>query len=105
MGGLRSWNACRSPAPTTATSAAPAAGQLSSVHVAVAAACPPHAGVRSHQAKKVMQSMRVGDRAFFYHSNAKPPGIVGIVEVSGLPVGQSGMAAGPQATALLRCTS
>lgn len=52
-----------------------------------------------------MQSMRVGDRAFFYHSNAKPPGIVGIVEVSGLPVGQSGMAAGPQATALLRCTS
>ena len=25
--------------------------------------------------------MRVGDRAFFYHSNAKPPGIVGVVEV------------------------
>lgn len=39
------------------------------------------AGVRSHQAKKVLQSMRAGDRAFFYHSNAKPPGIVGIVEV------------------------
>ena len=25
--------------------------------------------------------MTVGDRAFFYHSNAKPPGIVGLMEV------------------------
>ena len=25
--------------------------------------------------------MQVGDRAFFYHSNAKPPGIVGLMEV------------------------
>lgn len=41
------------------------------------------AGVRSHQAKKVLQSMRVGDHALFYHSNAKPPGAVGIVEVGG----------------------
>ena len=41
-----------------------------------------HAGVRSHQAKKVLQSMRVGDQALFYHSNAKPPGVVGVVEVS-----------------------
>lgn len=46
-----------------------------------------HAGVRNHQAKKVLQSMRVGDRAFFYHSNAKPPGIVGIVEVRACYVG------------------
>ncbi len=44
---------------------------------------PPLAGVRSHQAKKVLQSMRLGDRALFYHSNAKPPGVVGIVEVRG----------------------
>ena len=28
-----------------------------------------------------MRSMVVGDRAFFYHSNAKPPGIVGLMEV------------------------
>lgn len=41
----------------------------------------PWDGVRNHQAKKVLQSMRLGDRAFFYHSNAKPPGIVGIVEI------------------------
>ncbi|KAI3423961.1 hypothetical protein D9Q98_009795 [Chlorella vulgaris] len=41
----------------------------------------PWDGVRSHQAKKVMQGMRVGDKAFFYHSNAKPPGIVGVIEV------------------------
>jgi predicted RNA-binding protein with PUA-like domain len=25
--------------------------------------------------------MRVGDRAFFYHSNTQPPGIVGLMEV------------------------
>lgn len=41
----------------------------------------PWDGVRSHQAKKVLQSMRLGDQAFFYHSNAKPPGVVGIVEI------------------------
>jgi predicted RNA-binding protein with PUA-like domain len=28
-----------------------------------------------------MQTMKVGDRAFFYHSSCKVPGIVGIVEV------------------------
>ena len=28
-----------------------------------------------------MQGMKRGDRAFFYHSNAKPSGIVGIMEV------------------------
>tara|TARA_B100000700_G_C14474691_1_gene592333 strand:- start:234 stop:575 length:342 start_codon:yes stop_codon:yes gene_type:complete len=25
--------------------------------------------------------MKIGDRAFFYHSNCKPPGIVGLMEV------------------------
>jgi predicted RNA-binding protein with PUA-like domain len=28
-----------------------------------------------------MRAMQPGDRAFFYHSNAKPPGIVGLMEV------------------------
>ena len=28
-----------------------------------------------------MRSMEAGDRAFFYHSNCKPPGIIGLMEV------------------------
>jgi predicted RNA-binding protein with PUA-like domain len=38
-------------------------------------------GVRNFQARNNMQEMRVGDLGFFYHSNAKPPGIVGICKV------------------------
>ena len=38
-------------------------------------------GIRNYQARKFMRSMSIGDRAFFYHSNAKPPGIVGMMEV------------------------
>ena len=38
-------------------------------------------GIRNYQARNFMRSMEVGDRAFFYHSNAKPPGIVGLMEV------------------------
>lgn len=39
-------------------------------------------GVRNYQARNMMRDeMKVGDRAFFYHSNCNPPGIVGIVEV------------------------
>lgn len=38
-------------------------------------------GVRNYQARNFMRSMKIGDKAFFYHSNAKPSGIVGIVEV------------------------
>ena len=30
-----------------------------------------------------MRQMRTGDQAFFYHSNAKPSGIVGVVEIVG----------------------
>jgi predicted RNA-binding protein with PUA-like domain len=41
-----------------------------------------YAGVRNHQAKKLLQGMQVGDRAFFWASNTKTPGIVGIVEAS-----------------------
>jgi len=38
-------------------------------------------GICNYQARNFMRSMHVGDRAFFYHSNAKPPGIVGLMEV------------------------
>ena len=39
-------------------------------------------GVRNFQARNFMRDdMQVGDRVFYYHSNCKPPGIVGICEV------------------------
>jgi predicted RNA-binding protein with PUA-like domain len=38
-------------------------------------------GIRNYQARNFMRAMQVGDRAFFYHSNATPPGIVGLMEV------------------------
>ena len=38
-------------------------------------------GIRNYQARNFMRSMAIGDRAFFYHSNAKPPGIIGLMEV------------------------
>ena len=38
-------------------------------------------GVRNHSAKLNLMAMRVGDRAFFYHSNEGKE-IVGIVEVT-----------------------
>ncbi|MCU0530011.1 MAG: EVE domain-containing protein [Cyanobium sp. Prado107] len=38
-------------------------------------------GIRNYQARNFMRSMAIGDHAFFYHSNAKPPGIVGLMEV------------------------
>jgi len=39
-------------------------------------------GVRNYQARNFMRDrMQVGDRGFFYHSNTKEPGIVGIVEI------------------------
>jgi len=39
-------------------------------------------GVRNYQARNFMKDqMRVGDRAFFYHSNAKPSGVVGLIHV------------------------
>lgn len=38
-------------------------------------------GIRNYQARNFMRSMAVGDQAFFYHSNAKPPGIIGLMEV------------------------
>lgn len=39
-------------------------------------------GVRNYEARNIMRDrMNVGDRAFFYHSNVKPPAIVGEMEV------------------------
>lgn len=38
-------------------------------------------GVRNYQARNFLTSMAVGDLAFFYHSNTKPPGIVGLMDV------------------------
>lgn len=38
-------------------------------------------GVRNYQARNFLRTMRVGDRAFFYHSNCAEPGIVGIVDI------------------------
>jgi len=39
-------------------------------------------GVRNYQARNMMRDkMSIGDHLFFYHSNTKPPGIVGIAEV------------------------
>ncbi len=39
-------------------------------------------GVRNYQARNMMRDqMKIGDLAFFYHSNVKEPGIVGIMEI------------------------
>ena len=45
----------------------------------------PWFGVRNYQARNFMRDdMRVGDRAFFYHSSCPEPGIAGIVEIAKL---------------------
>ena len=45
----------------------------------------PWFGVRNYQARNYMRDeMRVGDRAFFYHSSCPEPGVAGIVEISRL---------------------
>ena len=38
-------------------------------------------GIRNYQARNFMRKMEIGDQAFFYHSNCKPPGIVGLMEI------------------------
>jgi len=46
----------------------------------------PWTGVRNYQARNFMwKDMQPGDLALFYHSNAKPAGIVGVARVSGPP--------------------
>ncbi len=42
----------------------------------------PWNGIRNYQARNFMRDgMDLGDLALFYHSNAKPPGVVGIARV------------------------
>ncbi|MDH3222777.1 MAG: EVE domain-containing protein, partial [Gemmatimonadota bacterium] len=39
-------------------------------------------GIRNYSARNLMRDkMKVGDRVLYYHSNANPPGVVGIAEV------------------------
>lgn len=46
----------------------------------------PWNGIRNYQARNYMRDeMEIGDLALFYHSNAKPPGVVGIAKVAGSP--------------------
>jgi len=39
-------------------------------------------GIRNYQARNHLRSMKVGDRAFFYHSKSSQPGIVGTVTIA-----------------------
>tara|TARA_Y100000816_G_scaffold93632_1_gene64864 strand:+ start:104 stop:565 length:462 start_codon:yes stop_codon:yes gene_type:complete len=43
-------------------------------------------GIRNYQARNFMRNMAIGDQIFFYHSNCKPPGIVGLMEVTALNI-------------------
>lgn len=46
----------------------------------------PWDGIRNYQARNFMRDdMSIGDLAFFYHSNCKVPGIVGIMRVASEP--------------------
>ena len=38
-------------------------------------------GVRNYAARNFMRSMKLGDRALFYHSSCPEPGVAGIVEI------------------------
>jgi predicted RNA-binding protein with PUA-like domain len=38
-------------------------------------------GVRNYQARNFLRAMQRGDRALFYHSNATPSAVAGVVEV------------------------
>lgn len=43
----------------------------------------PWDGIRNYQARNMMRDdMRIGDKVFFYHSNCKEPGIVGLAKVA-----------------------
>ncbi len=43
-------------------------------------------GIRNYQARNMMRDdMKIGDEVFFYHSNCKQPGIVGIARVASAP--------------------
>lgn len=43
----------------------------------------PWDGIRNYQARNMMRDdMRIGDKAFFYHSSCKVPAIVGIMRIA-----------------------
>ena len=43
-------------------------------------------GIRNYQARNMMRDdMRIGDKVFFYHSNCKEPGVVGVARVASEP--------------------
>ncbi|NIV17921.1 MAG: EVE domain-containing protein [Woeseiaceae bacterium] len=43
-------------------------------------------GIRNYQARNMMRDdMRIGDEVFFYHSNCREPGIVGVAKVASEP--------------------
>jgi predicted RNA-binding protein with PUA-like domain len=39
-------------------------------------------GVRNYEARNILRTMQMGDRAFFYHSSCAKPAIVGTVTIS-----------------------
>jgi predicted RNA-binding protein with PUA-like domain len=41
----------------------------------------PWEGVRNYKARNNLRAMKLGDEALFYHSNANPPGVVGVARV------------------------
>ena len=46
----------------------------------------PWDGIRNYQARNMMRDdMKIGDEVFFYHSNCREPGIVGIMRVASEP--------------------
>ena len=46
----------------------------------------PWDGIRNYQARNMMRDdMKIGDKIFFYHSNCKEPGIVGVMKVASKP--------------------
>ncbi len=46
----------------------------------------PWDGIRNYQARNFMRdTMRVGDKVLFYHSQVKPPAVVGLAEVASEP--------------------
>ncbi len=46
----------------------------------------PWDGIRNYQARNMMRDeMKIGDKVFFYHSNCKEPGIVGVMKVASKP--------------------
>ncbi len=46
----------------------------------------PWDGIRNYQARNMMRDdMRIGDKVFFYHSNCKDIGVVGVMKVASKP--------------------